>query len=61
MTVLQATLRCLPPRDRPHVSDFDMVDGNIGIAPLDPALTLKAAGVRDHHVLSITKKNGGGG
>lgn len=61
MTVSQAMLRCLPPRDRPHVSDFDMVDANVGTAPLDPALTLKSAGVRDDHVLSITKKNGGGG
>lgn len=61
MTVSQAMLRCLPPRDRPHVSDFDMVDANVGTVPLDPALTLKSAGVRDDHVLSITKKNGGGG
>lgn len=61
MTVMQAMLRCLPPRDRPQVSDFDMVDANVGTAPLDPALTLKSAGVRDDHVLSITKKNGGGG
>lgn len=61
MTVLQAMLRCLPPRDRPHVSDFDLVDANVGTTPLDPALTLKSAGVRDDHVLSITKKNGGGG
>ena len=38
-----------------------MVDGNLGALPLDPSLTLQAAGVRDGHVLSITKKNGGGG
>jgi hypothetical protein len=38
-----------------------MADGDVGTAPLNPDLTLKAAGVRDGHVLSITKKNGGGG
>lgn len=61
MTVLEATRRSLPPRDRPQVTEFDMVDGNLGMNPLNPSLTLKAAGVRDGHVLSITKKNGGGG
>lgn len=61
MTVLEATRRSLPPRDRPNVNDFDMVDGDVGTTPLAPNLTLKAAGVRDGHVLSITKKNGGGG
>ena len=61
MTVLQATRRSLPPRDRPNVSEFEMVDGTLGTTPLDPNATLKAAGVRDGHVLSITKKNGGGG
>lgn len=61
MTVLQATRRSLPPRDRPHVNEFDMVDSTVGTSPLDPTLTLRAAGVRDGHVLSITKKNGGGG
>ena len=34
---------------------------DVGTAPLAPELTLKAAGVRDGHTLSITKKNGGGG
>ena len=61
MTVLQAIRRSLPPRDRPNVADFEMVDGALGTAALDVNLTLKAAGVRDGHVLSITKKNGGGG
>lgn len=61
MTVIEATRRCLPPADRPKVAEFDMVDGNVGTAALNPSLTLKAAGVRDGHVLSITKKNGGGG
>ena len=61
MTVREATRRCLPPRDRPQVSDFEMADGDVGTAPLNPDLTLKSAGVRDGHVLSITKKNGGGG
>jgi len=61
MTVLEATRRSLPPRDRSSVADFDMVDADIGTAPLAPALTLQAAGIRDGHVLSITKKNGGGG
>jgi hypothetical protein len=61
MTVREATRRCLPPRDRPQVSEFEMADGDVGTAPLNPDLTLKAAGVRDGHVLSITKKNGGGG
>lgn len=61
MTVHQAIRRSLPPRDRPQVSDFEMVDGNQSTAALDVNATLKAAGVRDGHVLSITKKNGGGG
>ena len=61
MTVLQAIRRSLPPRDRPNVTDFEMVDGALGTAALGVNLTLKAAGVRDGHVLSITKKNGGGG
>ncbi len=61
MTVREATRRSLPPADRPKVDEFDMVDGDIGTTPLDPTSTLKEAGVRDGHVLSITKKNGGGG
>lgn len=61
MTVRQAIRRSLPPRDRPQVDQFDMVDGNLGQQALNPDATLKAAGVRDGHVLSITKKNGGGG
>lgn len=61
LTVQHAIRRCLPPRDRPQVTDFEMVDGQVGPTPLDPNLTLKEAGVRDGHVLSITKKNGGGG
>lgn len=61
MSVREATRRSLPSADRPNVNDFEMVDRNVGTAPLNPDLTLKAAGVRDGHVLSITKKNGGGG
>jgi hypothetical protein len=61
MTVREATRRSLSPADRPKVDEFDMVDGNLGTSPLVPDQTLKAAGVRDGHVLSITKKNGGGG
>lgn len=61
ITVREATRRSLPPRDRPQATEFEMADGNVGPAPLNPDLTLKAAGVRDGHVLSITKKNGGGG
>lgn len=61
MTVLQALRQSLPVSDRAHVNDFLIVDKNLGTSPLDIALTLKAAGVRDGHVLSITKKNGGGG
>lgn len=61
MKVQEATRRSLPPRDRPQVNDFDMADGDVGTSPLNPDITLKEAGVRDGHVLSITKKNGGGG
>jgi hypothetical protein len=61
MTVREATRRSLPPVDRPKVGEFDIVDADVGTSPLSPDLTLKAAGVRDGHVLSITKKNGGGG
>ena len=61
ITVLNALRRSLPARDRAQVGEFDMVDANVGTAPLAHDLTLKAAGVRDGHILSITKKNGGGG
>lgn len=61
MTVREATLRSLPPRDRSQGNDFDMADGDLGTAPLNPDMSLKDAGVRDGHTLSITKKNGGGG
>lgn len=61
MTVAQAIRRSLPPRDRPSATDFEMVDGDLGNTALNMTATLKAAGVRDGHVLSITKKNGGGG
>ena len=61
MTVREAIRRSLPAKDRPQVNDFVMVDGNVGTAPLSPDISLKSAGVRDGHVLSITKKSGGGG
>lgn len=61
MTVLHALRRSLPPSDRSQISEFQIVDRQLGVNPLDVNLTLKAAGVRDGHVLSITKKNGGGG
>lgn len=61
MTVQEAIRRCLPPKDKPLVNEFEMVDGDIGTQPLNQSFTLKAAGVRSEHVLSITKKNGGGG
>lgn len=61
MKVREAMRKSLPPADKPKVDEFDIVDGNLGTNPLNPELTLKEAGVRDGHVLSITKKNGGGG
>lgn len=61
MTVQEAMRRSLPPADRPKVADFEMVDRDVSTAALNASSTLKAAGVRDGHVLSITKKNGGGG
>ncbi len=61
MTVREAVRRCLPPHDRNSVNDFDLVDADIGTTPLAFDVTLRAAGVRDGHTLSITKKNGGGG
>lgn len=61
MKVREAILKCLPPKDKPNVADFEMVDANIGTQPLNADLTLLQAGVRDGHVLSITKKHGGGG
>lgn len=60
-TVREAIRRSLPPHDRPNVDDFEMVDMDIGPTALLAHQTLKEAGVRDGHVLSITKKNGGGG
>lgn len=61
MTVQEAIRRSLPPADRPKVHDFEMVDRDVGTVALNASSTLKAAGVRDGHILSITKKNGGGG
>lgn len=61
MTVQEAIRRSLPPHDRPHVNEFEMVDADLGTVPLASDLKLRAAGVRDGHTLSITKKNGGGG
>jgi len=61
MTVREAIRRSLSSADRPKVDEFEMVDGDVGTAALNASSTLKAAGVRDGHVLSITKKNGGGG
>jgi hypothetical protein len=61
MTVRHAMRRCLPRVDRDKVDSFQMVDTNLGMTPLPPEKTLHEVGVRDGHVLSITKKDGGGG
>lgn len=61
LTVARAIRRCLPKRDRDNVKDFTMTDTTIGTGALDHAKTLREVGVRDGHVLSIVKKNGGGG
>jgi len=61
ITVRDAIRQCLPHSDQPKIDEFDMADGNIGTGALDPNQTLEEVGVRDGHVLSITKKNGGGG
>lgn len=61
LKVRQAIRRCLPRADRDNVDAFQMVDTNLGMNPLSMEQTLHEAGVRDGHVLSITKKNGGGG
>jgi len=61
MTVEEAIRQSLPPKDKPQVTDFSMVDRNVGTEPLPVHTTLQAAGVRTGHVLSITRNNGGGG
>lgn len=61
LTVQEAIKKSLPPKDKPHVTDFSMVDRNVGTEPLPMNSTLQTAGVRDGHVLSITRNNGGGG
>lgn len=61
ITVQEAIRRSLPPRDQPDIDKFFMVDGNLGTSALDPQVTLEEAGVRDGHVLSVTKTAGGGG
>jgi hypothetical protein len=61
MTVQQAIKRSLPKSDRPNASDFEMVDRAAGPNALAPGQSLRSAGVRDGHTLSITKKHGGGG
>ncbi|HEX2544479.1 MAG TPA: hypothetical protein VHL79_06355 [Ramlibacter sp.] len=61
ITVLEAIRMALAPKDKPKASDFLMVDAANSRSPLDHSQTLEAAGVRDGHTLSITKKDGGGG
>lgn len=61
LTVQEAIKKSLAPKDKPQVTDFSMVDRNLGTAPLPMNSTLQAAGVRDGHLLSITRNNGGGG
>jgi len=61
MKVLEAIRLSLPERDRGSADRFNMVDANVGTSVLDPSQTLEQAGVRDGHVLSITKRDGGGG
>ncbi|MHB9835138.1 hypothetical protein Q8F57_009895 [Paraburkholderia terrae] len=61
ITVRQAIRRSLPPSDRDQVDSFAMTDANQAMKELAAELTLHNAGVRDGHVLSITKKSGGGG
>lgn len=61
MTVQQAIKRSLPKSDRPSVGEFEMVDRAVGPTALEPTQSLRSAGVRDGHTLSITKKHGGGG
>jgi urease accessory protein UreE len=60
-TVQEVIKRSLAPRDKPQVAEFSMVDRNVGTNPLPMSSTLQAAGVRDGHILSITRNNGGGG
>lgn len=61
ITVLEAIRLSLSPRDREDINAFAMVNVSKGTNPLDPNTSLKDAGVLDGHILSITKKNGGGG
>jgi hypothetical protein len=61
LTVLEAIRMALAPKDKSKAADFIMVDAEISRSPLDHGQTLEAAGVRDGHTLSITKKDGGGG
>lgn len=61
MTVMQVLLEVLPASDRPHATDFEVGDRAVGNEELPASVTLKDAGVRSGHILSVTKRNGGGG
>lgn len=60
-TVLEAIKHVLPGKDKENAAAFTMVDKAVQTNSLDHSLTLEQAGVRDDHLLSITKKDGGGG
>lgn len=61
ITVLDAIRMVLAPKDKSKATDFIMVDAANSRSPLEHGQSLEAAGVRDGHTLSITKKDGGGG
>lgn len=47
--------------EKEKVSEYELVDRDLGPDALNPDKTLWEAGVRSGHTLSLTKKDGGGG
>jgi hypothetical protein len=57
--VLDVIREALGPQREADAGNCDLVPA--GASPLDPALTLDQAGVKDRAELSLNKKEGGGG
>ena len=52
----------LPAGDKGHADQYQLIDRNISATnPLDPNKSLAENGVKSGHILSLTKKDGGGG
>jgi hypothetical protein len=58
-TVLEVIKKALGPQREDQADQYELVPE--GKSPLEPGLTLSAAGIIDRELLSLNKKDGGGG